>query len=59
MNRPDAGKPAPPDPKPDTQVTTGGRNPHAHHGYINSPVYHASTQLYRTAQEYIVDAGWT
>src|SRR5262245_29145316 len=39
--------------KPDTLVTVGGRNPHAHHGYVNPPVYHASTQLFRTAEDYL------
>ena len=61
MNRPEAGKeackPAPPELKPDTKVTTGGRNPHAHHGYVNTPVYHASTQLYRTAEDYLAHNG--
>jgi cysteine-S-conjugate beta-lyase len=57
MNRPEDGKPARPALKPDTQVTVGGRNPQAHHGYVNPPVYHSSTQLYRTAQEYIAHNG--
>ena len=61
MNRPEAGKeackPAPAELKPDTKVTTGGRNPHAHHGYVNTPVYRASTQLYRTAEDYLVHNG--
>jgi cystathionine beta-lyase len=57
MNRPEDGKPARPALKPDTQVTVGGRNPQAHHGYVNPPVYHASTQLYRTAQDYIAHDG--
>src|SRR5215510_13907320 len=57
MNRPDPGKPERLGHKPDTKVTAGGRNPHAHHGYVNPPVYHASTQLYRTAQEYIAHDG--
>jgi cysteine-S-conjugate beta-lyase len=57
MNRPDTRKPASPALKPDTQVTVGGRDPQAHHGYVNPPVYHASTQLYRTAQDYIAHEG--
>jgi cystathionine beta-lyase len=31
--------------KPDTKLAIGGRDPHAHHGYVNTPVYHASTLL--------------
>ncbi len=38
--------------KPDTRLTIGGRDPHAHHGYVNTPVYHASTLLYRTAEDF-------
>jgi cystathionine beta-lyase len=38
--------------KPDTKLTTGGRNPFAHHGYVNTPVYHASTLLYPTAEDF-------
>jgi cystathionine beta-lyase len=53
MNRPDGGKPAQTDLKPETLVTVGGRNPHAHHGYVNTPVYHASTLLYQTAEDYL------
>jgi cystathionine beta-lyase len=65
MSRPQAGeetgkdacRPVPPEPKPGTKVTTGGRNPHDHHGYVNTPVYHASTQLYRTAEDYLAHNG--
>jgi cystathionine beta-lyase len=53
MNRPESGKPAQADLKPETLVTVGGRNPHAHHGYVNTPVYHASTLLYQTAEDYL------
>jgi cysteine-S-conjugate beta-lyase len=31
-----------------TRVTTLGRDPHAHHGIVNPPVYHASTILFPT-----------
>lgn len=34
--------------KPDTIVTTAGRDPEANFGIINPPVYHASTILYPT-----------
>lgn len=39
--------------KPDTKLTVGGRDPFAHHGYVNTPVYHASTLLYRTAEDFL------
>ncbi len=35
-----------------TRLTTAGRDPHAHHGYVNTPVYHASTMLYPSAEAY-------
>lgn len=38
--------------KPATQLVTGGRDPAAHHGFVNPPVYHASTVLYPTAQDF-------
>jgi cystathionine beta-lyase len=53
MTKAEGGAPAPTDLKPDTKVTIGGRNPHAHHGYVNTPVYHASTLLYRTAEDFL------
>ena len=53
MTKAESGKPAQSELKPDTKVTLGGRNPHAHHGYVNTPVYHASTLLYRTAEDYL------
>jgi cysteine-S-conjugate beta-lyase len=43
--------------KPATRLVTGGRNPFAHHGYVNPPVYHASTLLYRTADDYLAHRG--
>ena len=39
--------------KPDTRLSVGGRDPFAHHGYVNTPVYHASTLLYRTAEDFL------
>ena len=36
----------------DTRLALGGRDPFAHHGYVNTPVYHASTLLYRTAADF-------
>ena len=42
---------------PDTTVTIAGRAPFAHHGYVNTPVYHASTLLYRSAEDYVARRG--
>jgi cystathionine beta-lyase len=53
MTKAEGGKPTSAELKPDTKVTTGGRNPHGHHGYVNTPVYHASTLLYRTAEDFL------
>jgi cystathionine beta-lyase len=53
MTKPDGGKPADTELKLDTKVTVGGRNPFAHHGYVNTPVYHASTLLYPTAEDFL------
>src|SRR3954462_8484991 len=53
MTKAEGGNPAHTEVKPDTTVTTGGRNPHAHHGYVNTPVYHASTLLTRTAADFL------
>jgi cystathionine beta-lyase len=39
--------------KPATRLVTGGRDPQAHHGFVNPPVYHASTVLYPTAEDQI------
>jgi cystathionine beta-lyase len=35
-----------------TRLTHAGRDPSAHHGYVNPPVYHASTMLYPSAEAY-------
>jgi cystathionine beta-lyase len=40
-----------------TQLTNGGRDPFAHHGYVNTPVYHASTMLYPSAEDYLAHRG--
>src|SRR3954465_270562 len=39
--------------KPATRFVTGGRDPFSYHGFVNPPVYHASTVLYRPAQDYL------
>jgi cystathionine beta-lyase len=37
----------------DTRLVTAGRDPQAHHGFVNPPVYHASTVLYPSAEDYL------
>jgi cystathionine beta-lyase len=43
--------------KPLTKLVSGGRDPFAHHGFVNPPVYHASTVVYRTAEDYLGTRG--
>jgi cystathionine beta-lyase len=43
----------PGDIKPDTKLAVGGRHLSDEHGYVNPPVYHASTLLYPTAEEFV------
>src|SRR5262244_347973 len=45
------------DHKTATRLANAGRNPFAHHGYVNTPVYHASTLLYPSAEDYIAHRG--
>src|SRR5437588_8651790 len=37
------------EPGANTRLVLGGRDPKANHGFVNPPVYHASTVLYPTA----------
>src|SRR6185369_2216791 len=39
--------------KPETRLVTSGRDPQAYHGFVNPPVYHASTVLYPTAADQV------
>src|SRR5262245_18001913 len=48
-----AGRADPARLKPDTRLVTAGRDPFAHHGFVNPPVYHASTVLYDNAADMI------
>jgi cystathionine beta-lyase len=43
--------------KPETRLVTGGRDPFSYHGFVNPPVHHASTVLYRTAEDYLALRG--
>jgi cysteine-S-conjugate beta-lyase len=57
MNKNRDGEAAHKDLNPDTRLTIGGRDPFAHHGYVNPPVYHASTLLYPTAEDFLAHRG--
>jgi cystathionine beta-lyase len=46
-----------PERKPDTRLVTGGRDPFSYYGFVNPPVYHASTVLYRTADDLLASRG--
>ena len=37
----------------DTKLVTAGRDPASYHGFVNPPVYHASTVLYRNAEDFL------
>jgi cysteine-S-conjugate beta-lyase len=37
----------------ETRVVNAGRDPAAYHGFVNPPVYHASTVIYPTADDYV------
>jgi cystathionine beta-lyase len=39
--------------KPETRLVTAGRDTKAQHGFVNPPVYHASTVLYPTAEDQV------
>src|SRR5207245_6272200 len=39
--------------RPATQLVTGGRETDANHGFVNPPVHHVSTVLYRSAQDFL------
>ena len=43
--------------KPETRLVTSGRDPQTYHGYVNPPVYHASTLLYPTAEDQVAHRG--
>jgi cystathionine beta-lyase len=47
-----AKTPKPPT-KPDTRLVTAGRDTKGQHGFVNPPVYHASTVLYPTAADQV------
>ena len=57
MTKPESARVPKTEMKPTTQLVVGGREPFAHHGYVNTPVYHASTLLYRSAEEFAAHRG--
>src|SRR3954451_4650428 len=40
-----------------TRLAPGGRDPFSYHGFINPPVYHASTMLYPSADDLLAGRG--
>jgi cystathionine beta-lyase len=36
-----------------TKIVTAGRDPESYHGFVNPPVYHASTVLYPNAEDFL------
>jgi cystathionine beta-lyase len=51
------GKPSHPSAKTATRLVNGGRDPFAHYGFVNPPVYHASTVLYPSVEDYVAHRG--
>jgi cystathionine beta-lyase len=49
----DKSKEAPQPRQPGTKVVSGGRDPMSYHGFVNPPVYHASTVLYPSAEDFL------
>ena len=41
----------------DTRLVTAGRDPASYHGFVNPPVYHASTVLYPSAEDFLAHRG--
>ena len=42
---------------PTPRSPLAGRDPFAQHGFVNTPVYHASTVLYPTAEDFLAHRG--
>jgi len=49
----DGRSPPPPQRRSETRVVTAGRDPASYHGFVNPPVYHASTVLYPSAEDFV------
>jgi cystathionine beta-lyase len=53
MTKKTEGGPTHPPVKPATRLVVGGRDANANHGFVNPPIYHASTVLYPTAEDFL------
>jgi cysteine-S-conjugate beta-lyase len=53
MSKESESDPTVPETKPTTRLVTGGRKPFAYYGFVNPPVYHASTVLYPNAEDFL------
>jgi cysteine-S-conjugate beta-lyase len=42
-----------PERRPETRAVTAGRDPASYYGFVNPPVYHASTVLYPSAEDFV------
>jgi cysteine-S-conjugate beta-lyase len=47
------GRAPPPARRQATRLVTAGRDPKSYHGFVNPPVYHASTVLYPSAEDFM------
>src|SRR6059058_1192241 len=57
MTKTTKGSPTDPPLKAATRLVTGGRDPATNHGFVNPPVYHASTVLYPNAADFLAGRG--
>src|SRR5438552_4697167 len=57
MTKTTKGSPTHPPLKAATRLVTGGRDPATNHGFVNPPVYHASTVLYPNAADFLAGRG--
>src|SRR2546430_1547307 len=57
MTKTTKGSPTHPPLKAATRLVTGGRDPATNHGFVNPPVYHASTVLYPNAEDFLAGRG--
>jgi cysteine-S-conjugate beta-lyase len=53
MTKKTEADPSHPPLKPATRLVVGGRDPATNHGFVNPPVYHASTVLYPSAEDFL------
>jgi cystathionine beta-lyase len=53
MTKKTEADPSHPPLKPATRLVVSGRDPATNHGFVNPPVYHASTVLYPSAEDFL------